>query len=69
MVAEAVKTFGAIHYAINKCWCQRKPRLPTHELDVEAFDRTQNINLRGLWLCEREELRQMLKQKPELKLR
>lgn len=69
MVEEGVKAFGAIHYAVNNAGVSSRPRLRTHELEVESYDRVQNINLRGVWLCERAELRQMLKQSAELKMR
>ena len=69
MVAEGVKAFGAIHYAVNNAGVSGKPRLRTDELEVESYDLVMNINLRGVWLCERAELRQILKQEPELKMR
>jgi NAD(P)-dependent dehydrogenase (short-subunit alcohol dehydrogenase family) len=62
MVDDGVKTFGGIHYAVNNAGVSGKPRLRTHELEVESYDRVQNIDLRGVWLCERAELRQFLKQ-------
>ena len=55
MLEEAVSEFGAIHYCINNAGVTSRPRVPTHKLDVEAFDRVVNVNLRGLWLCERAE--------------
>lgn len=69
MVDEGVAAFGAIHYAVNNAGISSKPRVRTHELEVESYDRVQNVNQRGLWLCERAELRQMLKQEPELRSR
>jgi NAD(P)-dependent dehydrogenase (short-subunit alcohol dehydrogenase family) len=69
MVDEAVEAFGAIHYAVNNAGISSKPRVRTHELEVEAYDRVQNVNQRGVWLCERAELRQMLTQEPELRSR
>ncbi|KAF9892996.1 hypothetical protein FE257_012407 [Aspergillus nanangensis] len=69
MVDRGVEAFGAIHYAVNNAGVTNKPRAPTHELELDAFDRVQNINLRGVWLCERAELRQMLKQQPDIVLR
>ena len=69
MVDQGVKAFGAIHYAVNNAGVSSKPRLRTHELEVESYDRVQNINLRGVWLCERAQLRQMLKQGTDLKMR
>ncbi|KAJ9494701.1 hypothetical protein LTR99_001763 [Exophiala xenobiotica] len=69
MIEEAVEAFGAIHYCINNAGITPKPRVRTHELDVEAYDRVANVNLRGVWLCERAELRQLLKQPTSLKMR
>ncbi len=69
MVEEAVAKFGAIHYCINSAGITSRPRLRTHELEVEAFDRVININLRGLWLCERAQIRQFLKQEATLSTR
>lgn len=51
MVDEGVKTFASINYAVNNAGVSNKPRAPMHELDVSAFDRVQNINLRGIWMC------------------
>lgn len=69
MVAETVKAFGAVHYAVNNAGISSKPRVRTHELEVESYDRVHGVNQRGVWLCEREELRQMLKQEPQLRAR
>ena len=69
MVDEAVRAFGAIHYAVNNAGISSKPRVRTHELEVESYDRVQNVNQRGVWLCERAELRQMLKQEKTLQSR
>jgi NAD(P)-dependent dehydrogenase (short-subunit alcohol dehydrogenase family) len=69
MVVEAVQRYGAIHHCINSAGLTSKPRLRTHELDVEAFDRVMNVNLRGLWLCETAQIRQMMKQPASLRMR
>ena len=69
MVDEGVAKFGAVHYCINSAGVTSKPRVRTHELEIEAFDRVVHINLRGLWLCERAQIRQFLKQEPSLKTR
>ncbi|PCG91186.1 Short-chain dehydrogenase/reductase SDR [Penicillium occitanis (nom. inval.)] len=69
MVEEGARKFGAIHYCINSAGVTSKPRLRTHELEVEAFDRVVNINLRGIWMCERAQIRQMLRQPGTLKTR
>ncbi|KAH0835083.1 Levodione reductase [Fonsecaea pedrosoi] len=64
-VARAFKStidrFGRIDYAINNA-AIAAPFVPTGEATLEAFEKVQRINLRGTWLCEREELRHMEKQ-------
>ncbi|KAF2235317.1 oxidoreductase [Viridothelium virens] len=66
MVDEAVKAFGSIHYCVNSAGVTSSPRTVSHELPIEAWDRVQRINLRGVWLCQKAEITQMLKQQAEL---
>ena len=35
-----------------------------HTLDAEVFDRTMTVNCRGMWLCCKYALRQMMEQEP-----
>ena len=35
-----------------------------HTLETEAFDRTMEVNCRGMWLCCKYALRQMMEQEP-----
>lgn len=63
MVSTAVAKFGAIHYAVNNAGISSKPRAKTHELATHAWDQVIAVNLRGVWLCERAEIQQMLRQK------
>jgi NAD(P)-dependent dehydrogenase (short-subunit alcohol dehydrogenase family) len=68
MVDVGVEKFGSIQYAVNCAGVTSSPRAKSADLSVEAWDRVQNINLRGVWLCQRAVIRQMLKQdylKPE----
>lgn len=69
MVQKGVETFGAIHYAVNNAGVSSKPRVRTDELEVKSFDDVMAVNLRGVWLCERAEIRQMLKQERDLVMR
>ena len=66
-VARAFKSafdrFGRIDYGINNA-AIAAPFVPTGATTLEAFEKVQKINLRGTWLCEREELRYMAKQEP-----
>jgi NAD(P)-dependent dehydrogenase (short-subunit alcohol dehydrogenase family) len=69
MIEEGVKAFGAIHYAVNNAGVSSKPRVRTDQLEVKSYDDVMAVNLRGVWLCERAELRQMLKQEKTLIMR
>jgi len=60
---KVVEKFGRIDYAINNA-AIASPFVTTGDAETKDFDRVQNINLKGTWLCEREELKQMLKQEP-----
>jgi NAD(P)-dependent dehydrogenase (short-subunit alcohol dehydrogenase family) len=60
---QVVEKFGRIDYAINNA-AIASPFVTTGDAELKDFDRIQNVNLRGTWLCEREELRQMMKQEP-----
>lgn len=62
-IAQVVAEFGAIHYAANNAGIGR-PFGPTSETNVEDFDLVTNVNTKGVWLCEKYELKQMLKQEP-----
>ncbi|RFU25146.1 hypothetical protein B7463_g11191, partial [Scytalidium lignicola] len=66
-VASAIETvvskFGAIHYAINNAGVGQL-LLPTGETETKDFDRVMSINFKGVWVCEKYELEQMIKQEP-----
>jgi NAD(P)-dependent dehydrogenase (short-subunit alcohol dehydrogenase family) len=67
MVAKAVELFGGLHYAFNNAGVgpdgDRFPLYHVAECPEEIWDLTLNINLKGVFLCMKYELRQMLKQK------
>ncbi|KAF9889141.1 hypothetical protein FE257_007630 [Aspergillus nanangensis] len=69
LIDKAVERFGAIHYAVNNAGITSPQRVRTHELDTASWDRVVEVNLRGAWLCQRAEIRQMLKQGLELESR
>lgn len=68
MVDEGVKAFGSIHYCVNCAGVTSQPRKISHELSIGAWDRVLRINLRGVWLCQKAQITQMLKQKADLKM-
>lgn len=62
MVAAAVKAYGRLDCAFNNAGiggAQRK----TADYDEQEWDRIMAINLKGVWLCLRAEIRQFLAQR------
>jgi NAD(P)-dependent dehydrogenase (short-subunit alcohol dehydrogenase family) len=67
MVARAVEAYGSLDYAFNNAGIGpdgiRLPVVSVADCPVEIWDRTMDINLKGVFLCMKYEIRQMLKQK------
>ena len=61
MIGFAAETFGGLDYAYNNAGIMSDD-VETADVPVEEFDRVINVNLRGMFLCMKYELRQMLKQ-------
>lgn len=61
LFGEIVSSFGRLDAAFNNAGIEGEPA-PTGECTTSNFDRIMAVNLRGVWLCLREELRQMAKQ-------
>lgn len=61
LVGQVVEAFGAIDAAFNNAGIEGATA-STADSDTANFDRVIAINLRGVWLCMRAELRQMLRQ-------
>jgi NAD(P)-dependent dehydrogenase (short-subunit alcohol dehydrogenase family) len=61
LIAAIVSTFGRLDAAFNNAGTLGD-LAPTADYPTAAFDRVISVNLRGTWLCLREELRQMAKQ-------
>ena len=61
MVAKTVKTYGRIDCAFNNAGIEGR-MANTVECTEETWDRTIAINLKGVWLCMKYEIPQMLKQ-------
>ena len=56
--AKIVEDFGRIDFAVN-CAGITTNNKPSTECSVEDFDRIHAVNMRGVWLCSREELKVM----------
>jgi len=61
MVQKAVDTYGSLDAAYNNAGILHN-YTPSVDLSTETFDRVINVNLKGVWLCMKYELKQMLKQ-------
>jgi NAD(P)-dependent dehydrogenase (short-subunit alcohol dehydrogenase family) len=61
MVAKTVETFGRIDGAFNNAGIEGK-MTDTVNYPEDMFDRVMAINLKGVWLCMKYEIPQMLKQ-------
>jgi NAD(P)-dependent dehydrogenase (short-subunit alcohol dehydrogenase family) len=60
-VGQTVSALGRIDYAFNNAGIEGQPAT-TAECGEENFDRILAVNLKGLWLCLRREIQQMLQQ-------
>jgi NAD(P)-dependent dehydrogenase (short-subunit alcohol dehydrogenase family) len=61
LVTRVVASLGRLDYAVNSAAVRPIIAL-THELADEDWELTININLKGVWLCMKYEIDQMLKQ-------
>ena len=64
VVERAVAAFGRLDYALNNAAALEEPFAPTADFTEEQFDRSIALNLKSVWLCMRQEIRQMLGQQP-----
>ena len=62
MINKAIETYGRLDCAYNNAGIMESPGVPTHEYPEESWDRVIAINLKGVWLCMKYEIPQMLKQ-------
>ncbi|KAL1411129.1 hypothetical protein Q8F55_002079 [Vanrija albida] len=61
LVSAAAAHFGRIDYAVNAAGIVG-PNSHLASVEVDEYDKLVSINARGLFLCQREELKQMAKQ-------
>jgi len=61
LVASAVERFGRVDCAFNNAGIEGE-NAPTADCSEENWDRVLSINLRGIWLCMKHEIPQMLSQ-------
>ena len=61
LINETVATFDRLDFAINNAGIEGTTA-SVHECGEENWDRTIGINLKGIWLCMKNEIPQMLRQ-------
>ena len=61
LIKKAVETYGRLDCAFNNAGFEGA-RAPTADYTEEDWDRVISINLKGVWLCMKYEIPQMLKQ-------
>jgi NAD(P)-dependent dehydrogenase (short-subunit alcohol dehydrogenase family) len=62
LVNKTVETYGRLDFGFNNAGVNRGIGVPTADYKEEDWDIVQSINLKGIWLCMKYEIRQMLKQ-------
>ncbi len=60
MIEKAIARFGRLDFAFNNAGIEGETA-PTHECTEANWDKTIGINLKGVWLCMKHEIPQMLK--------
>jgi len=61
MVEQAIAAFGRLDFAFNNAGILGETAR-THECTEENWDRVISVNLKGIWLCMKHEIPQMLRQ-------
>src|SRR3989338_212248 len=60
LIAKTIEKYGQLDCAYNNAGIEGSP-CSTIECSTENWDRTININLKGVWLCMKYEIPEMLK--------
>jgi NAD(P)-dependent dehydrogenase (short-subunit alcohol dehydrogenase family) len=61
LMDQIIATYHRLDFAFNNAGIEGNTA-PTHECTEENWDKTIGINLKGIWLCLKQEILQMLKQ-------
>ena len=62
LVAEVVSTYGRLDCAFNNAGIERELTFPDQRYSQETLDSVIEVNLKGVWLCMKHEVPQMIKQ-------
>ena len=61
MIAACITEYGGLDYAVNNAGIEGTPLVQTTDYEEEVWDRVIDINLKGVWLCMKYEIPEMLK--------
>ena len=61
LLKKTISTYGRLDYAFNNAGIEGKSA-SIHECSEDNWDKTLNINLKGIWLCMKNEIPEMIKQ-------
>ena len=61
LIAACVANYGGLDYAVNNAGIEGTPFIPAAEYEEETWDKVIDINLKGVWLCMKYEIPEMLK--------
>jgi len=64
LVAEAIRAYGRLDCAFNNAAARGGAFRDLADFEEDEFDRVVDTNLKGVWLCMKHEIRQMLDQEP-----
>ncbi len=64
LITKTVERYGRLDYALNNAAAYAGAFLPTADFDEEEFDHTIAVSVKGVWLCMKYEIKQMLSQSP-----
>jgi NAD(P)-dependent dehydrogenase (short-subunit alcohol dehydrogenase family) len=62
MIEKTIDTYGQLDCAFNNAGIEGSVGVPIAEAEEEVWDKVIDINLKGVWLCMKYELAQMVKQ-------
>ena len=61
LIEKTLETFGRLDCAVNNAGISGPVSAPIAHIEENEWDAVMNINLRGVWLCMKHEIRAMLK--------
>lgn len=61
LIVTTVETFGSLDYAFNNAGIEMENQR-LHDGSLRSFDMIMDVNVKGVWLCMKYQLQQMLKQ-------